>query len=228
MARMFLLPIVSVLLSIIVILILSIPNYHVDALLPIMPDGFKPILLGTYFSYGFPYVELGIMTMLLPYVRKEKQRNLSKGMFWALCINGFFLLAVTLSTIMVLGPMAGDRLYSMFEVARTVDLLEVIQRIESLVGISLIMASFMKATIVLFILNLSLAKLFNLKDDRILVFPLTMICFLYSMKLIEHGQAHWVNTVTMIHPLWGTLAYSLPLLIVVGVAAIRGGKLNKS
>ncbi|WP_373232712.1 endospore germination permease [Cohnella sp.] len=223
MSRMFIIPIISVILSIIIILVLSITNYKVEHLLPIMPDGIKPVILGAYFSYGFPYVEIVLMAMLLPYVRREKQsnQNLSKGMYAALFVNGFFLIAVTLSTIMVFGPMAGERLYSMFEVARTVDLLEVIQRIESLVGISLIMASFMKATITLFILNLTFTKLFNLQDDRILVYPLALICFLFAMMLIEKGQAHWVASVSVVHPLWGTFAYLLPLLIVLMAAAVR-------
>lgn len=221
MARMFFVPIVSVLLSIIAILVLSFTNYHVEFLKPILPNGIKPVILGTYFSYGFPYVEIVLMAMLLPYVRKEKLSNLSKGMHIALLVNGFFLIAVTLSTIMVFGPMAGERLYSMFEVARTVDLLEVIQRIESLVGISLIMASFMKASLTLFILNLTFTKLFNLKDDRILVFPLALTCFLFSMMQIEKGQASWVASVTAIHPLWATIAYLLPLLVAIAAAALR-------
>ncbi|MFC5468868.1 endospore germination permease [Cohnella suwonensis] len=221
MARMFVIPIISVLLSIIVILVLSIPHYQVEHLLPIMPDGIKPIVLGTYFSYGFPYVELVLMAMLLPYVRKEKLANLSKGMYLALLINGIFLVAVTVSTILVFGPLAGERQYSMFEVARTVDLLEVIQRIESLVGISLIMASFMKASITLFVLNLTFTKLFNLKDDRILVFPLSLTGFLFSMMQLEKGQTPWINSVAVIHPLWATFAYLIPFLLIAAVASVR-------
>lgn len=221
MARMFSIPIISVLLSIIIILVLSIPNYQLEHLVPLMPDGIKPVVLGAYLSYGFPYVEIVLMAMLLPFARREKPANLSKGMYVALLVNGFFLIAVTLCTILVFGPMAGERLYSMFEVARIVDLLEVIQRIESLVGISLIMASFMKASITLFILNLTFTKLFNLQDERILIFPLALSCFLFAMMQIEQGQATWVASVTAIHPLWGTIAYLLPLLVVLGAATIR-------
>lgn len=221
MARMFSVPIITVLLSIIIILVLSIPNYQLEHLLPFMPDGIKPIVLGAYFSYGFPYVEIVLMAMILPFARREKLTNLSKGMYVALLVNGFFLIAVTLCTILVFGPMAGERLYSMFEVARTVDLLEVIQRIESLIGISLILASFMKASITLFILNLTFTKLFNLQDERILIFPLALCCYLFAMMQIEQGQATWVASVTALHPLWGTVAYLLPLLVVLGAAAFR-------
>jgi len=221
MARMFFIPICSVVVSIVVILVLSYPNYKPEHLLPLMPDGMKPIALGTYFAYGFPYSELVLITMLLPYVRKEKQGHLHRGMYLALLVNGLFLIAVTLSTILVFGPMSEERNYSMFEVARTVDLFVVIQRIESLVGISLIMASFMKASITLAALNLTITRLFNLKDDRILIFPVTLICFLLSMVQIENGFAFWSNAVGVIHPLWGTVSFALPLLIVATGSAIR-------
>ncbi|WP_027085123.1 GerAB/ArcD/ProY family transporter [Cohnella panacarvi] len=221
MARMFFIPIVSVIGSIVAILALSYPNYKPEHLLPLMPDGIKPIALGTYFAYGFPYAELVLIAMLLPYVRKKKQGHLHRGMYLALLVNGLFLIAVTLSTIMVFGPMSEELSYSMFEVARTVDMLVVLQRIESFVGISLITASFMKASISLAALNLAVVKLFNLKDNRILVFPLTLICFLLSLLQIENGQAFWSNSVGAIHPLWATAAFVLPLLIVATVSLFR-------
>ena len=95
MARMFIVPIVSVLLFVIIILVLSYPNYKVEHLRPIMPLGIKPVVLGAYFSYGFPYVEIVLMAMILPYVRKEKPAHLSKGMYTAFLVYGFFIIAVT-------------------------------------------------------------------------------------------------------------------------------------
>lgn len=219
--RMIFVPMFSVLCFIILILILSGTNYEIDHLLPIMPDGIKPVILGAYFSYGFPYVELVLMAMLLPYVRKDERSQLIKGMYLALFVNGFFLITVTLSTILVFGPMAGERKYSMFEVARTIDLFEVVQRIESLIGISLILTSFIKATITMFILNLTLTKLFKLQDDRILIFPLSLVCYLFSLHQINKGVANWIYAVSVMHPLWATFAYLLPLLVVTAAAIIR-------
>lgn len=224
--RMIFAPMIAVLVFIILILVLSFNNYEIDHLFPIMPDGIKPVLLGAYFSYGFPFVELVLMSMLLPYVRKEGQTYLKKGMFLALLISGLFLIAVTIATILVFGPMAGERKYSMFEVARIIDLLEVIQRIESLIGISLILTSFIKATITLFILNLTFTKLFKLKDDRILVFPLALTCYLFSLLQIDKGSATWIYAVSVIHPLWATFSYLLPLLLVTVVAVIRKKKVE--
>jgi spore germination protein KB len=221
MVRMFVGPLVFVLAFIFLTIILALPNYRTEHLLPIMPDGIKPILLGAYFSYGFPYVELFLFAMLLPYTHQGEYKQLKRGMFAALLLNGFCLIAVTLCTILVFGPMAGERKYSMFEVARTIDMMEVIQRIESIIGFSLIVNSFMKASIVLFVLKETFSKLFNVRDDKLLVFPLAMAGFLFTMLFVAKGEARWVNAVSVLHPLEATVAYLLPLLVVSAVAAFK-------
>jgi spore germination protein KB len=207
-----------------IILILASANYQPKYLVPVLPDGIKPVLLGAYFSYGFPFSEVIIFSMLLPYVRREEHHLLKKGMFLALLVNGFYLIAVTLSTIMTFGPLAGERAYSMFEVARTIDLYEGIQRIESLIGYSLIVASYMKAVITFYILNITITHLFRLKDNLTLIFPLALVCFLFSMLQISEGQARWVNAVTVIEPLWKTIAYLVPLLILTAAAFFKKHK----
>ncbi len=91
MARMFIVPIVSVLLFVIIILVLSYPNYEVEHLRPIMPLGIKPVVLGAYFSYGFPYVEIVLMAMILPYVRKEKPAtSVERHVYGLACIRFLF------------------------------------------------------------------------------------------------------------------------------------------
>jgi spore germination protein KB len=222
--RMFTMLMITVLFFVSLTFVLAIPNYHLSFLTPVLPDGFKPVLLGAYFSYGFPYVELILFSMLLPYARRDENRLLKKDMFLALFLNGFFLIAVTISTIMTFGPMAGERVYSMFQVAKTIELYEVIQRTETVIGYSLILASYMKAVITIYILNLTVIHLFKIKETRILVFPLTLICFLFSMIQISLGQARWINTVSVIHPLWGTFAFVLPLLILTVIAAFKKKK----
>ncbi|SDI31655.1 GerAB/ArcD/ProY family transporter [Alteribacillus bidgolensis] len=76
--RMFVVLMMIVLLFVIVILFLASTNYETNHLIPVLPDGFKPVLLGAYFTYGFPYSEIIIFTMLLPYVRREENHLLKK------------------------------------------------------------------------------------------------------------------------------------------------------
>lgn len=221
MARMFVLLILAVTSFVFFILFLASFNYHAEYLLPIMPYGIKPILLGAYFSYGFPYVELVLFAMILPFTRKEQIKKLKKRMYLSLLFNGFCLISVIVCSIMLFGPIAGLQKYSIFELARTIEILEVFQRIESLIGISLIVSTYMKATIVLFALNSTLSHLFKLKDNHLLIYPISLLCFLISILVMSNGETRWDNIVAAIHPLWGTIAFLMPILFLTIVSLFK-------
>jgi spore germination protein KB len=218
-ARMFTLLIVIVMLFTISVWLLAIPDYQPLMLLPIMPDGLQPVLKGAYSSFGFPYCEIGLFLFLLSYVRADQQVKLKKSLLLATTINGATLIFSILSTIMIFGPMAGERRYSIFEVARVVEVQEIVQRIESVIGMSLIAGSYMKATLALFIFNRACSELFKLRDPNILVYPLTFICFLVAISF--KGDIRWVYMVTVIHPLWVMSVLLGPILVLVIVARIK-------
>ena len=88
-------------------------------------------------------------------------------MLLALSINIATLCISTICTIMLFGPLAGVKKYSLYELARTVDVQEIITRIESVIGMSLIAGSYMKATIMLYVISLYVSQLFKFKDYKI-------------------------------------------------------------
>ncbi|MFC5649205.1 endospore germination permease [Paenibacillus solisilvae] len=213
----------NVLFFVFLIIIMSYKNYHPSNIFPIMPDGVKPFLHGVYFSFGFPYVEIVLFSMVLPYVPslgKKFGRKLSSAILW----NAFCLVAATVVTIFVFGPIAGERKYSLFEVARTVNIADVFQRIEALIGYSLIVASFMKTTIVLFTAHQTCIHLIGLKEDKMLIYPLAMLMAIISCTAILKGDVQWGFEVSAIHPMWGFTCAGLPLLIVFIVALLRKKK----
>jgi len=223
-ARMFGVIIMSVVFFIMVIVVIGSANYEFDGLRPVLPDGFKPVLMGSYFFFGVPITELILFALLLPYVRRDETRLLTKGMFLSLVAEHVTIIAVTLSTLLTFGPIAGDRTYPMFEVARTIGS---IQGIESLMGYSLIITSYMKDVISLYILNITITHLFRLPDNRILIFPLALIGFLFSLIQISLGQARWVSAITVIEPLWKAFAYVLPVLILTAAAVLRKNRIAR-
>ncbi|MDG0794229.1 GerAB/ArcD/ProY family transporter [Cohnella ginsengisoli] len=110
----------------------------------------------------------------------------------------------------------------MFEVARTVNITEILERMEALMGYSMIVASFMKATIVLFSANLTLNSLLKLpRDNRQLLFPLAYLTALISLAVGLRGEAKWNFIVSSIHPLWVVSCGTMPLLVLYAVSLIR-------
>lgn len=219
-ARMFTLTMILTALSILAVLIIAIPDYNLSFLLPIMPKGIKPVLHGAYFTFGFPYVEVFLFAMLLPFVNEGPTGKLSKTMLLVLGINIFVLCLSTICAIMIFGSFAGEKPYVLFSLARIVEFQEIIQRIESIIGMSLILGSFMKTTITLYVLNLYLSQLFRFQNSQALVMPLALMGFFMGLVNID-GATEWGRIVTTIHPVWTFAAFVVPLLLLTVIALFK-------
>ncbi|MDP4097112.1 spore germination protein [Paenibacillus sp. P96] len=223
MARMFTLIIGIVIFCTVAVLLLAIPLYHVDYLLPILPKGIIPVMHGVYTASGFPYMEVIVFAMLLPCVRADQRGKTGRYMFLSLGLNIIILCISTVCAIMTLGPLTGDTMYSLFALARLIEFQEIIQRIESVIGMSLIADSYMKVAIALYVLNAILCELFRIKDRTILILPLALIGFLNTLVTFN-GTTEWFNFVSVIHPVWNFFSLTLPLLILTLTAVIRKRK----
>lgn len=226
MARMFTLLVIMIFLFSAAVMLLMIPGYHVEQLMPLFPDGFKPVLHGTYIAWGFPYAELILFSMVLPFVRKD-QEPLGKFMFVVLLISGISLTLVIVCTIMAIGPLAGNVKFSLFTLARMIQLAEVIERIESVIGLALIAGSYMKATIVLFAINLGLSQLFRLQDERILIFPITFLALLLSLTMFRN-ELEFIEHVGTVWPLFVTVTGVVPILVLTIVTTFKSRRKQES
>ena len=219
MARMFTLLLFSMYVTVIVVFLFSIPYYRPELLLPVMPEGIKPVLHGSYILV-FPYGEVILFSMLLPFVKKEKKPRIRKLMFSALLLNTLTLLTVVICTVMALGPVAGERVYSLFQMARLIEIADIIERIESVIGIQLTLGTYMKATIALFILNLGVTRLFKLDDDRVLVLPLAFLSFLLTLVMFRN-EAEYVKMVQVNWPLVVIVCGVVPVMFIALASLFR-------
>ncbi|WP_308634395.1 GerAB/ArcD/ProY family transporter [Paenibacillus silvisoli] len=220
MVRMFVLLLLSTLVFITIVWCMAAPNYHPQFLLPLMPDGIKPILHGTYIAYGFPFAEVSLFAMLLPYVRDKDKKSLHKPMFAALLVNGLTLLISVICTIMAEGSLAGELKYSLYQLARLISIQEIFERVESVIGFSLIILSYMKATIVLYILSKVLTRWAKVRNEQLLIFPVAFVCLLLSFTMYEN-EPDFVEAVSVIWPLLNNVAFNLPLLLIAAVTLVK-------
>ena len=225
-ARLYSFLIAALLIFVLIILILAVPYYHPELLLPLFPDGWRPLLHGTFYTAGFPYAEVSVFSMLLPFVRTEgKKKSLRRSLMIALSITTLTLILSFLVTIMVLGPLAAEREYSLYAVAQVISIYDILERIESIVGIVLIVGSYMKAVIALFILNLTLTKLFRLQDDKILIFPLASLASLLSETMYSNEMGY-VDDVAQIWPLMALFFGALPVLLMAVLSMMKGKRFS--
>ncbi|MDQ6421630.1 endospore germination permease [Paenibacillus sp. LHD-117] len=223
MARMFVVLIVLMYGAVIVVLVLVAPHYHPEYLLPVIPEGIKPVLHGAYIIYGFPFTEITLISMLLPFIRKEDAGTTGKYMLYAIVICSVVLVAAVICSIMAFGPLSGIFKFSVFRLARMIQIGEILERVESMIGFSLIAGSYMKATIVLFILKTALTQLFNLQDDRILTYPAALFGLLLSITSYKN-EVGFLETSLIVWPLLSNIMFTVPLILIMVVASFRRQK----
>ena len=216
-ARMTSILIVVIMLFWAVVLILLIPDYNPEFLRPIFPEGIKPMVLGSYLTLGFPYGEVVLFMILLPFARAKQTKPLKKALFVAMLVSGLVLIISTVCTIMELGPVAAEKKYSLFVLAEMINIREIIERVEAVVGMAMITGSLIKAAITLFAIQMILTELFGMRDDRLLTNPICLAAQLMALTLPATIK-EWEELVIVVHPLWVMTVYILPLLAVAAVA----------
>jgi spore germination protein KB len=224
MGRMFFLLLSSMLAFAMLIDIMAMPIARFETLLPLFADGMKPVLHGIYFSFGFPFAELFLFSALFPFVRQESRPSVGKWMYVMTAVSGLFLLGVVLLTIMTLGPLAADRKFSLYSVARLIQIGEFISGIEAIVGIALIAGSFMKATIVLFILNQVTVNFFKLKDEKVVLPFIAFMTFLMSVTMFQQ-ESEFSYSVNDVWPMI-TLTVGIVPLILAAVITFMKRRIN--
>ncbi|GAE31621.1 GerAB/ArcD/ProY family transporter [Halalkalibacter hemicellulosilyticus] len=218
--RMFTMLILFVLSVFGVFLLMIVPVIEPQYILPLTPEGWKPILHGSYFVYGFPYSEVILFAILLPYARQKKAGSLKRGMIVAYVLTTLLLLTTILISIMVLGPIGTKVKYALFYISTLIDVQDILTRIEAVMAMSWIIGSYMKATIVLYMIHTLFNEMVGEKGTRMFVFPITLLCFLMSVTLYEH-ELEFAENVGIIWPLFITIVAVIPITLMAIITAIK-------
>lgn len=218
MARMFTMLLLILAGAILLVLLLGIPNYHMEYLLPVIPNGFKPQLHGVYLVSGFLYGDFVVFAMLFSYIRVQKEKVRIKPIYLAFLCNWLILLLVTLCTLMALGPTTNEFRYPIYILARMISIQEIVERGESVIGISLLAGSYMKSTLSLYALNHTIVKLMKARENTLLIPPLALLGFFLSLVAVKQEAAF--NEVLVSWP-FVTFAASLPVYLLAIVMLAR-------
>ncbi|MHA6480521.1 GerAB/ArcD/ProY family transporter [Paenibacillus sp. strain BS8-2] len=94
-------------LFLIVFILFLLPNIHWDNFFPIMEKGVKPILRGSVTMTSYSFMELGVMLMLLPHLKKGSSigKNWIKGSLF----GGAVIAAIIVLSIAILGEDLASR-----------------------------------------------------------------------------------------------------------------------
>lgn len=206
--------------GLLLILLLSIPNYEIHNLFPILGYGLdKTIVNGLLRSsfYG-GVVLIGVMALSL-----QGPKEIKKIGFLGLLISGFVTSLSTLAFGMVFPYTIGQELTSpMYSLAALVDIGEFIQRMEPIFLFLWNFGSFIEVSVIFYCSMMIFCHVFRISDKRPVILPLATL--MYSLNLIPKGLSEVVTGLVQTKRTWGWIFYFMPSVIVFLVAVIRKKK----
>ncbi|MGM0750658.1 MAG: GerAB/ArcD/ProY family transporter [Bacillota bacterium] len=202
-----------------VFVIALIPLIEWKNVQPILEGGIKPVINGAITVVAFPFMELVVFLMILPYV-KHQQKIRKSFLIGSLC-GGIVLVIIIAFTILVLGYDLTQRsFYPTFALAKVIRIGDFLERIEVILAVMWILTTYYKITFYFYILNLALAQIVRIKEPRILIYPMGMIVTVLSI-VISPNAAYFNDTISKYWPFYdSTFSLLLPLLLL-GVAFLR-------
>ncbi|MBB6733796.1 GerAB/ArcD/ProY family transporter [Cohnella zeiphila] len=220
-ARLFVMLVPVMVVFSLAVLILALPLYDWGRLLPIADKGIKPVLHGLLIAGGFPFGEVFLFLAFLPYASKEQEKLLPGRLIRAFTITGVLMFLAAICSTAAFGAAAGHFNYSLYTLASNIGGSGSSQRVEAVIGMALILGSYMKATVYLLILNRIMAQLLGAKDESAFIFPIALVCVMLSLTLF----ANPADFLFQVYTVWPCtvlgIGCGLTLLLVV-LSWLRG------
>ncbi|RRJ63479.1 spore gernimation protein [Paenibacillus oralis] len=199
------------------LLLVLLVSFNIDPrhLQPVLENGFPPIWQAvlTFISVAFlPHVSL---LLLLP-SSMNRPAEFGRGIVLGSLIGSLMLVIVITLSIFVLGAeITSKSLFPSYVLAQKIDIGHFLQRVETIVAVMWFFSLYFRITLYMSSITVSLARIFNLKDYRPLVWPLGMLFIVMSFVVypnVPFRQAWDART-------WPsyilTVGLLLPLLLLV-------------
>ncbi|WP_339060154.1 endospore germination permease [Tepidibacillus marianensis] len=200
-------------------ILLTIPDMKIENLSPIFTESFKPILRGMISTLGFPFSELVVFLMFLPFV--NNRTHLKGIMRTGVIIGGFTLFIDVLSTILVLNIRPTEwSIYAPLLVARIINIADFLTRVEAVLSLSFVLMIFIKMSVSFYASVLAIAQVFELKDYRSIIVPMLFMVLTLSIILNENIVDILQYTEKVSTPYTLFFGFVIPLL-VLGVTYIK-------
>lgn len=213
-------PIIVILTFIVLIFItiFTVKDASLKNFLPIFQLNLKEVVQSINFMLTVPFGELIVLLMIFPYV--ENISKIKKYSFIGFSIGVIFFVTSIIRNTAVLGSIGNIQKLQSYQVAKELEVGEIIMRTEVLIAILLFFDVFVKICIMYYATVLSIAQLFKLKLYKHLVIPVGIVGIiqaLYAFPTITDYQ----YIITNIYPIYGIIFVVIIPFISLIVLSIR-------
>ncbi len=204
-------------------IILLINKINFQELLPILNIPLIDFAKTSHLVYSATFGEAIVLLMLVPALNNAK--DIKKSFLWAFIIFTPLLISIIVANITVLGESAAVFTYPSLQVVRTINIRNIIIRMDILVVLGELSMNFIRITIYHYCLTLGTAQIFKMKTYTPIIIPLGIMAIILSFSLFKN-TLEYRSFMTNIFPL-----YSFPfeggLLILTLVVAYLRPSLKK-
>jgi len=183
---------------------------HLGNLKPILENGLKPVIkVFLRETLTFPFGEMVVFTMLLPFLNDKKKAKI-------VCVGGMILagINITITTIVNITVLGVELYYrSPFPLLTTIGRIQIadfIERLDVLFMLYLVIGGFFKIAIYYYAAVAGSADIFQFKNQRKLAFPIGIIV-LFSSITVASNFAEFIKEGLVIV----TMYLSWPFQIII-------------
>lgn len=194
-------------------MVLVTPKVEINNILPILENGFTPVLKASIFLLSYMVSPLVVLLYIYPaniHINKENNRAFYLGFIFASAI----IFITNIMTILVLGSnISSNSIYPTYLLVKEIDIATIFSRIEGVIAALWIITIFYRALFYFYAGAICISRLFGLKDYKQNVLPLGLIISILSLIVYPNSfyEQEW-DSYTWI-PYIGTFALILPLVM---------------
>lgn len=174
-----------VLIMIALTIVLELKDMEVENVLPILGNGYQPILTSSFQIISFPFAEIVVILALGGSIANKE--NPYKIFTLAIIISGTILVCVFLRNIFMLGmPMCEANYFPSFTASRLIEIGDFLSRIEGTISVNLLFAGITKITVCLICSAKGISKLFNINNYQDMVLCTSLLVLALCVNLFKN------------------------------------------
>jgi len=192
------------------ILIVSSGLIEIKNLQPILEEGLFPVLKVVFTqTLYFPFTEVIVFTMILPYLNNPKKAKVT--MLCATGLSGINLIITMLINVCVLGvSLTARSQFPLLSTVQTIQVADFLERLDVFFMLALVISIFFKICLLFYVAVVGTANLFKVKSPSRLSYPLGLIILFLSITIASNVQEHIHEGLKV-----AMVALHIPLLVII-------------
>lgn len=199
--------------SLVLLLMLLIPDWEFKNMLPVMEHGILPVIKGAIISTNF-YSQFMLLAFFLPFLIDQ-----DKGIKW-----GFYAVHLVVPTfilfnivpLLLLGTNTANSVYPVMRAVKYISISNFFENVDAVLVSIFVGGVFIKISMFFYAVTLGTAQWLNLSDYRPIVFPIGVLLVLFSIWSATDMQelAHFFTATNPFYMLSIQMLIPLSLLVI--------------